>query len=249
MQSIEEHVAAFYHSTKLQHFLVSANSADPSQRALVTLAQQLEAWLAQRRGGKENARILSTSINLPLAHADSPDKPALKQVRVAGHPFVRAATIPHQQRNANLEQQLRISNATIKTLLQDDEDEEPSFADGADIFMTPQPSHTPSPLARGPRAPLAAADDAARLRLRDVLIDQLRAQNKDLTGRVEALASSNAALREQVTLLTQARDSNAALQSSIKQLRAENKTLKAARAAEPPQPLTVRCGNFIIGHT
>lgn len=81
VQSIEEHVAAFYHSTKLQHFLVSANSADPSQRSLVTLAQQLEAWLAQRRGGKENARILSSSINLPLDHADSPDKPALKQVR------------------------------------------------------------------------------------------------------------------------------------------------------------------------
>lgn len=147
---------------------------------------------------------------------------------------------PSKQRNANLEQQLRISNATIKTLLQDDEDGNQPFADGADIFMTPQPSHTPSPLARGPRVPLAASDDSARLRLRDVLIEQLRAQNKELTSRVDALASSNATLREQLGQLTHARDSNAALQSSIKQLRAENKALKSARAEVPPQPLAVR---------
>ncbi len=78
VQSIEEHVAAFYHSTKMQLFLVSANAADPSQRALVTLAQQLEAWLKQQRGGKENKRMLSASINLPMGM--SPDKPMLKQV-------------------------------------------------------------------------------------------------------------------------------------------------------------------------
>lgn len=149
------------------------------------------------------------------------------------------------QRNANLEQQLRISNATIKTLLQDQDDDDDAlpFADGADVFMTPQPSHTPSPLAR--RHPLAASDDTARLRLRDVLIEQLKTQNKDLTSRVEALASSNTALREQVGKLTHARDSHAALQSSIKQLRAENRTLKeqAAHAAVSQGTLAVlgRC--------
>lgn len=80
VQSIEEHVAAFYHSTKLQLFLVSANAADPSHRALITLAEQLEGWLAQQRGGKENRRTMSASINLPMGIRDSPDKPMLKQV-------------------------------------------------------------------------------------------------------------------------------------------------------------------------
>ncbi len=96
------------------------------------------------------------------------------------------------QHNAKLANELRISRATIKSLLHGNGDATPSDTDdndgldqGVEEFMTPHPSVTPPQLqtarARASGA-VALSDDAARLRLRDVLNDQLRAQNQDLTG-------------------------------------------------------------------